>query len=117
MERAYELDPEMESKLRSLQLGQDVIRTLNRRRLAGARDVREIGPEPVRGRVAKSGCHDELGSQPYVVVRDAAGVEHYGRLGLGRTPPKVGREIVLGLGDRGAAEVLMRSAMPLELSR
>ena len=61
--RAYRLDPELGPKLRGLQLRHDVIRTLNLRRLEGARDVREIGPEPVRGVVVKSGCHDELGAR------------------------------------------------------
>ena len=35
--------------LRTLQVRRDIIRTLNQRRLEGARDVRVLGREPVRG--------------------------------------------------------------------
>jgi type IV secretory pathway VirD2 relaxase len=102
----FRLDPEMEPKLRALQMRTDVIRTLNQRRLEGAREVRELGAEPVRGCVVRSGCHDELGAQPYAVVRDASGTEHYARLAFGRAAPELGREVTLVLGGRGAAQVL-----------
>lgn len=102
----FRLDPEMEMKLRALQTRKDVIRTLSQRRLEGTREVRELGPEPVRGRVVRSGFHDELAAQPYAVVRDASGVEHYARMSFGRTPPGVGQDLTLGRGERGAAQVL-----------
>ena len=53
--RRYRLDGEMETKLRTLQVRRDIIRTLNQRRLEGARDVRVLGREPVRGVVVKTG--------------------------------------------------------------
>lgn len=112
----HRLDGELEAKLRGLQVRQDVIRTLNQRRLEGAREVREIGAEPVRGRVVRSGCHDELGAQPYAVIRDGDGVEHYARLGGGQTPPDFGREVTLARGARGAAQMLSPARNGSELS-
>lgn len=79
----YRLDPETETRLRTLQTRRDIIRTLNQRRLDGARDVRVLGVETVRGRVVGSGFHDEAGAAPWVVVRDGSGVEHYARVRLG----------------------------------
>ena len=114
---AYRLDGETEPKLRTLQIRQDVIRTLNQRRLEGAREVRELGPEPVRGRVVRSGFHDELGTQPYAVVQDAAGAEHYARLASGTAAPDVGKDLTIGRGDRGAARVLSAQRGVPELSR
>lgn len=99
--RRYQLDAELERKLRTLQIRKDVIRTLNQRRLEGAREVREFGSDRVRGRVVRAGSHDELGATPYIVVRDLEGVEHYARLGAGRTAPDVGQTIDLVRTDRG----------------
>lgn len=101
----YRLDPELEPKLKGLQLRQDVIRTLNQRRLDGGREVRELGSAAVRGEVVRRGFHDELAAQPYAVVRDAAGVEHYARLGFAATPPEVGSTVTLARNDRGTAQV------------
>jgi type IV secretory pathway VirD2 relaxase len=101
----YRLDLELETKLRALQRRNDVIRTLNQRRLEGARDVRELGAEPVRGEVVRSGFHDELGGAPFVVVRDRAGVEHYAKLALGTPAPEVGQMVDLAPA-RNAARVL-----------
>ena len=114
---AYRLDSEIETKLRTLQIRQDIIRTLNQRRLEGTRDVRELGPEPVRGRVVSSGFHDELGTQPYTIVRDEAGAEHYAQLGSGVAPPKAGELATLARGHRGAARVLSADRGDPELSR
>lgn len=100
--RRYRLAADLEDRLRALQLKQDVIRTLNQRRLQESRTVRQLGDQPVRGRVVASGCHDELGAAPYVIVRDREGVEHYAQLGFGRPPPEVGRQIELAPGPRGA---------------
>jgi type IV secretory pathway VirD2 relaxase len=102
---SYRLDGDMELRLRTMQMRQDVIRTLNQRRLEGARDVRELGPEQVRGRVVRSGFHDELGTEPYAVVRDGAGTEIYARLAFGGTPPVVGRTVVLSRTARGLGQV------------
>lgn len=98
----FRLSPEMEVRLRTLQVRTDIIRTLNQRRLAGARDVRELGFDPVRGCVVARGAHDELGASPYLVVRDAAGVEHYARLALGQNAPALGREATLTQSAKGA---------------
>ena len=65
---AYRLDDMLESRLRALQVRHDIIRTLNQRRLEAGAVVRELGSEPVRGRVVRSGFHDELGTQPYAIV-------------------------------------------------
>lgn len=99
--RSYRLADDLEPRLRSLQMSRDVIRTLNQRRLEGARDVRVMGTERVQGRVVRSGAHDELGASPFVVVRDHAGVEHYARLGMGKLPPEVGASLTLIPGEAG----------------
>lgn len=100
--RRYRLDADLERRLRGLQIRQDVIRTLNERRLAGVLSVRELGRERVSGRVTRSGTHDELGAAGFVVIRDAAGVEHYARLGLGAPPPAPGAAGVLIPTEHGA---------------
>ena len=97
----YQLDAELETRLRTLQIRKDVIRTLNQRRLEGAKAVREFGSERVRGRVVRSGSHDELGATPFVIVRDPNGVEHYAKLSFGRAAPEVGRTVDLVRTDRG----------------
>lgn len=104
--RRFRLAPDLETRLRRLQLSKDVIRTLNQRRLEGARSVEQLGKQPVRGRVVKTGLHDELGGSAYVVVRAADGSEHYGRLGVGRTPPGLGKTVTLSLDTRGLVQIL-----------
>ncbi|WP_433949946.1 DUF3363 domain-containing protein [Brevundimonas bullata] len=104
--RRFRLAPDLETRLRRLQLSKDVIRTLNQRRLEGARKVDQLERESVRGRVVKSGFHDELGGSPYVVVRAADGGEHYGRLGVGKTPPALGKTVTLSLDARGFAQIV-----------
>lgn len=103
--RRYRLDGEMETKLRTLQARRDIIRTLNQRRLEGAREVRPLGTERVRGVVVKSGFHDEAGAAPFVVVKDAGGVEHYARVRAGETA-RVGSRIVLAPMSNGLAQVV-----------
>lgn len=100
--RRYRLDAELETRLRALQLRHDIIRTLHQRRLEGGRDVRELGVEPVRGKVVQRGHHDELAGVPWILVRDREGVEHYARLGFGQTSPAMGRTVDLVPGVRGA---------------
>ncbi|HEX4708968.1 DUF3363 domain-containing protein [Phenylobacterium sp.] len=99
--RRYQLDAELETRLRTLQIRKDVIRTLNQRWLEGAKAVRELGTERVRGRVVRAGAHDELGATPFVIVRDRDGVEHYAKLSFGRDTPAVGRTVELARADRG----------------
>jgi type IV secretory pathway VirD2 relaxase len=100
--RRYRLDKELEPRLRGMQLQKDIIRTLHQRRLDGGREVRELEAQKVRGRVVRSGFHDELGGMSYVILRDREGVEHYARLRFGERAPEVGRAIELMRTERGA---------------
>ncbi|HEX8568359.1 MAG TPA: DUF3363 domain-containing protein [Caulobacteraceae bacterium] len=115
MGAAFRLDDMLELRLRGLQVRHDVIRTMNQRRLEGAAEVRELGTQPVRGRVVRSGFHDELGMQPYTLIRDPSGVEHYARLAAGGSPPEPGKQVALIRGERGAAQVVIQRGS--ELSR
>ncbi len=101
--RRYRLDAALEVRLRTLQTNRDVIRTLNQRRLEGALDVRTLGHASVEGVVVKRGCHDEAGAAPWVLVRDRAGVEHYGRLPPGVEAPRPGQSILLAPAQRDLA--------------
>lgn len=104
--RRYRLDPEMEMKLRTLQMRRDIIRTMNQRQLEGAREVRLLGREKVAGVVVKTGFHDEAGAAAFVVVRDAQGVEHYGRLKMGGPALAVGHAVALSPAGQGTAVAL-----------
>lgn len=104
--RRYRLDGELELKLRTLQLRRDVIRTLNQRRLEAGCDVRPLAQGTVRGRVVKTGFHDEAGTAPWVIVRDAAGLEHYGRLRTGAARLELGKTVVLAPTGAGLAQVV-----------
>jgi type IV secretory pathway VirD2 relaxase len=96
----YRLDARMEARLRTMQIQRDIIRTLNQRRLAGASTIRQLGTERVHGQVVQTGRHDEIGASPYIVVRDAGGVEHYARLPAGVALPGVGTAIeIVGQGN------------------
>lgn len=106
--RGYRLHPDLEPTLRRLQLDKDMIRTMHERRMAGSRDVRALGSQPVTGRVVRSGHHDELGSAPFVIVRDVAGVEHYARIRASGSRPEVGQEIQLEATQSGV--ILHRNA-------
>lgn len=79
----------------TLQARRDVIRTLNQRRLEGARDVRPLGAERLKGVVVKAGFHDEAGAASWVVVRDREGTEHYARLRTGSALAATGRTVIL----------------------
>ena len=102
-DHSFDLAPDLELRLRALQMGGDIQRTLNQRRLEGAREVRQLGDHPIKGRVARSGYYDELGTQGYVVVQDVSGVEHYARMKVGMTNPRAGAEILLSPQARGTA--------------
>jgi type IV secretory pathway VirD2 relaxase len=97
----YRLDLDLETKLRSLQLRRDVIRTMQQRRMEAGRDVAELDVPRLRGRVVKSGMHDELGGSAFVIVRDAQGAEHYARLGFGSGVPRLGQSVELLQTKRG----------------
>jgi len=113
--RRYRLDPEMEMKLRTLQVRRDIIRTMNQRRLEGAREVRLLGRETVAGVVVKTGFHDEAGAAPWVLVRDASGIEHYGRLKVGTRSLAVGEAAMMTPGPQGLAMVVALKGGHLEL--
>ena len=101
--RRYRLDAELEGRLRRLQLSRDVIRTINQRRLEAGGQVQEFQAGQVRGRVVRSGLHDELGAEVFVIVRASDGVEHYARLRAGSAAPEAGRTVLLTMTDRGVA--------------
>lgn len=82
------------------------MRTLNQRRLDGAREVRPLGVERLRGMVVKTGFHDEAGASPFVVLRDARRVEHYARLQTGSPSLTVGSMATLQGMSSGMAEVV-----------
>jgi type IV secretory pathway VirD2 relaxase len=91
----FRLDSDLERQLRTLQLRRDIIRTIQQRHLEVGRQPRDLGEDRVRGRVVKTGHFDELGGAPWLIVRDAGGVEHLARLELGRSLPKLGRVVDL----------------------
>ena len=113
--RRYQLASDIEPRLRRLQLSKDVIRTLNQRRLEGAKSVDQLAKGQVSGRVVKAGFHDELGGSPYVVVRAADGHEHYARMCVGKIPPEIGKTVTLSLNTRGFAQLV--SGKGADLSR
>lgn len=115
MGRRYRLDEDMEPKLRALQARRDITRTLNQRRLEGAKEVRPLGGERVRGVVVKSGFHDEAGASAFVVLRDQNGVEHYARLRAGSPFLTAGRTVTLQPMSNGLAQVV--SGRGADLSR
>jgi type IV secretory pathway VirD2 relaxase len=109
----YQLAADMEPRLRRLQLSRDVIRTLNQRRLEGAKSVDQLAKGQVSGRVVKSGFHDELGGSPYVVVRASGGHEHYAKMGVGKMPPAMGKTVTLSLDARGFAQLVSGKGVDL----
>ena len=104
--RRFRLADDLEGRLRRLQVSKDVIRTLNERRLETGRAAEIFREGRVAGQVMKAGFHDELGASPFVVLKDAKGVEHYARLAVGTTLPSVGAQATLGLDARGAMRVV-----------
>ena len=104
--RRFRLADDLEGRLRRLQVSKDVIRTLNERRLETGRTAEIFREGRVAGQVMKVGFHDELGASPFVVLKDAKGVEHYARLAVGTALPSVGAQATLGLDARGAMRVV-----------
>jgi type IV secretory pathway VirD2 relaxase len=98
----FRLHDDLERELRALQLRRDLIRTLHQRRLDMGRQPAELGYASIKGRVVKAGHFDELGSSSWVIVRDEQGREHFARLRLGQSAPKLGRTIELVPTARGA---------------
>lgn len=104
--RRFRLADDLEGRLRRLQVSKDVIRTLNERRLETGRTAEVFREGRVAGQVMKAGFHDELGTSPFVVLKDAKGVEHYSRLAAGMALPPVGAQAMLGVDARGLAQVI-----------
>ena len=104
--RRYRLDADMETRLRTLQIRRDVIRTLNQRRLEGAKEVRALGERRVRGVVVKAGFHDEMGGSPWMMVKDRDGTEHYARLRTGTPLVQGGRTVELAPIGNGLSQVI-----------
>lgn len=111
--RRYRLADDLETRLRTLQVRRDVIRTLNQRRLEGARDIRVFQSGIVRGRVVRTGFHDETGASPWAVVRDQDGVEHYARLATGSASLRIGAMATLRGKETGLAQVVEGRASSL----
>ncbi len=101
----YCLAGDLEARLRGLQLRRDVQRTINQRRLEAGSRVQLLASTEVRGRVVKSGMHDEAGSLPFVIVRDAAGLEHYARVPIGAILPRTQTLVSLIPTGPGAATI------------
>ena len=104
--RRFRLADDLEGRLRRLQVSKDVIRTLNERRLETGRTAEVFREGRVAGQVMKAGFHDELGASPFVVLKDAKGVEHYARLAVGTALPSVGAQATLGVDARGMMRVV-----------
>jgi len=98
----YRLDAGLEPRLRSLQLRQDIIRSLHQRRLDSRREPQMLGDRPVRGKVVARGYHDELGGAGWVIIRDPQDREHFARLRFGQSAPGLGRWIELVPNAQGA---------------
>lgn len=104
--RRYRLEPDIEVKLRTLQARRDIMRTLNQRRMDAGREVRALGPAPIRGKVVKTGFHDEAGAAPFVIVQAPDGVEYYARLGAGAARVELKQTILLAPTANGLAQVI-----------
>ncbi|WP_312144646.1 type VI secretion protein [Brevundimonas sp.] len=99
--RRFRLADDLEGRLRRLQISKDVIRTINQRRFETGRTVDVTRPGRLKGLVMKAGLHDEIGASPWVIMRDAEGLEHYARLHAGSVLPKTGSMAVLDVGEQG----------------
>jgi len=104
--RRFQLSEGMEARLKRLQASRDIIRTLNQRRLEGARGVRQLEGQAIAGEVVKSGFHDELGAIPFVIVRGKDGADYYARLAPGAIRPAMGRTVTLQRDARGFGQIL-----------
>jgi type IV secretory pathway VirD2 relaxase len=103
--RRYLLVNDLEAQLRAAQLRIDVIRTLNQRRLEGAKRA-ELARGVVHGEVVKAGFHDELGTAGFVIVRDKAKNEHYAVLRAGAALPQNGSHVRLEARPEGRGVIV-----------
>lgn len=102
----FRLDQNLEERMRLLQPRQDLVRTLNQRRLASAREIRPLTAGRVHGHVVETGVHDERGLRAFVIVRDAAGVEHYASVPPGAPAIRLGARLEVAAGPPGIAHVV-----------
>jgi type IV secretory pathway VirD2 relaxase len=83
------LAPDFEAKLRAMDFERDVLKRLHARMKSGA----EVGPieaDNVAGRIVARGHHDEIGRQPFAILCDRDGREHYALLPSGTALPDIG---------------------------
>ncbi|MNS39968.1 hypothetical protein D3C72_722690 [compost metagenome] len=104
--RQFRLHEDMEARLRDLEVRQDVIRTLNQRRMESGRVAQVARPGRLSGEVVKAGSHDELGMRRFVIVRDGQGVEKYTRLSVGAGAMALGQHVDLEVGTAGLAQIV-----------
>ena len=83
------LTPDFEAKLKAMDFERDVLKRLHARMKAGA-EVGLIEADNVAGRVVARGHHDEISRQPFAILRDRDGKEHYALLPSGTALPAVG---------------------------
>jgi hypothetical protein len=100
----WQMAERWQARLSAIEAERDVIAQLHARRREGARDVSILAARDVAGRVVASGRHDELGQRPFVIVRDAAGAEHYAALPAGAAAPGEGHAARLRLTAAGRAQ-------------
>jgi type IV secretory pathway VirD2 relaxase len=103
--RRFRLADDLEPRLRRLQLSRDIIRTLNQRQLELGRPVLEAQEGRLRGRVIRTGFHDELAACPWAVVVDEGGVERYVRLAPGSPELPAGKTTELVVDARGVGRL------------
>jgi hypothetical protein len=101
----WQLAERWQSRLRAIEAERDVISQIHARRREGVRDIRPLEARDVAGKVVASGRHDELGQRPFVIVRDAAGAEHYAALPASDGPPALGNAARLRMTVAGRAQV------------
>jgi hypothetical protein len=65
--------------------------------------------------VVETGVHDERGLRAFVIVRDAAGVEHYACVPPGASAMQTGVQIELTAGSRGLAQIIKQPDSSLHL--
>ncbi len=111
----YRLAGDLEARLRGLQVRRDVQRTINQRRLEAGSRVQLLASAEVRGRVVKLGMHDEAGSLPFVIVRDAAGLEHYARVPIGAPLPRT--QALVSLIATGPGAGIIKQGRGADLNR
>lgn len=100
----WQMSERWQARLRAIEAERDVIGQIHARRREGVRDIRVLAARDVAGQVVASGRHDELGQRPFVIVRDAAGAEHYAALPAGEGAPTVGHVARLRMTLAGRAQ-------------